>query len=134
MLGVLHGVGIPNNGPHNVDRCMRVQNGEQSLYMLHRGGHYDLVLQTGQSGVAASAEAGEKRQSGNAGEPPSKRLWGVSPAKMVNRYQNSRAENANPNKVVSVSVQLRTGSEIVFLIRLKLCAFHIFPSMFSNTG
>ena len=61
-------------GPHNVDRRMRVQNGEQALYLLHRGGHYDVVLQTGQSGVAASAKAGEKRQSGNVGEPPSKRL------------------------------------------------------------
>ena len=32
------------------------------------------------------------------------------------------------------SVQLRTGSEIVFLIRLKLCACYISPSMFGNTG
>ena len=33
----------------------------------------------------------------------------------------------------SYSVQLRTGSEIVFLIRLKLCACSISPSMFGNT-
>ena len=30
------------------------------------------------------------------------------------------------------SVQLRTGSEIVLLIRLKLCACHISPSMFAH--
>ena len=29
---------------------------------------------------------------------------------------------------------LRTGSELVFLIRLKLCACHISLSMFGNTG
>ena len=77
-----------------------------------------MVLQTGQSGVAASAKAGEKRQSGNAGEPPSKRLkadimsMGVPPSKMVSRYQNSHAENANPNQVVSVMTTLQKSGQI----------------------
>ena len=39
------------------------------------------------------------------------RLWGVPPAKMVSRYQNSRAENANPNKVVLVMTALQKNAK-----------------------
>ena len=86
----------------------------QALYLLHQGVHYDVVLRTGQSGVVASAKTGEKRQSGNAGEPPSKKIKAditsmgdIPPANMVSRNQNSRAENANPNQVVSVMTTLQ---------------------------
>ena len=92
-------------GPHNVDRRMRLQNGEQALYLLHRGGHYDVVLQTGQSGVAASAKTGGKRQSGNAGEPPSKRLkadWGVPPC-----------EDGKPFSKQPCSVYLRQATMLI---------------------